>query len=507
MAGSQSQKKDRVVITGTDLTVEVVSRIALGQATVELSASALQNVARCRDYVARLMREGRKVYGVTTGFGSLASRSVQPELATELQKNLVRSHSTGVGDPLPQAIVRAAMVLRLNTLARGHSGISVDALLLLNECLNRGITPFVPEHGSLGASGDLAPLSHVALTLLGEGTVHFQGSWSSTSEVFSREGLLPVSLGPKEGLALVNGTQMTSALGCLGVVSADNLIRAFENAGALTIEALGAGAEAFDKRIQLLRPIPGQVESAEYMRSLLRGSNSTGAMLRVQEPYSIRCIPQVHGAAREALRFAEEILTIDINSVSDNPLLFPDENMALSGGNFHAQAVAMALDTLAIALVPIANLSERRVERILNPVYSGLPAFLATEGGLNSGYMVTQYTAASLLAESRILSHPASVDTASVSAGQEDHASMGMASGKKLLRVERNLWYVAAIESMCAARAAELANRVSGLGPASRAMYERVRSVVPQTDKDIVLGPLIEELARVIAGPSVGWWL
>jgi histidine ammonia-lyase len=489
-----------ILITGSGLTVSEVCRIASEGVRVRLAEHVYSNVEKCHRYVQKILDDKRRVYGVTTGFGSLASKSISPSEAVELQRNLVISHSAGVGSPLPKRVVRAAMVLRLNTLVKGYSGVAPRTVELISEFLNRDIVPVVPEHGSLGASGDLAPLAHIALALTGRGNVFYKGRISASNEALKSEGLEPIVLGAKEGLALINGTQVTTAFACLAINEAYRLIEAFESAACLTIEALGANTQTFDKRLHLLRPLPGQIESANTFLEKLGDSSAANRSDRVQEPYSIRCIPQVHGAARDMLRFVEELVSIEINSVTDNPALLPDDDAVLSGGNFHAQPIAMALDSLLIALTPLGILSERRMERLLNAEYSGLPSFLAPKSGLNSGYMLAQYTAASLIAENRVLSHPASVDTADVSAGQEDHASMGFLAGKKLLRGIDNLWYVAAAETLCAAQAVDLAGVTVKLSKSSLKVHNAVRRVVPKLEEDAVVGSQIEAVKAVIRG-------
>jgi len=487
-----------IELDGENLSIDSVVDVADGLFKVSVSPLALKRVSEAHSYVQKLIEEERVVYGVTTGFGSLSSKMVSKNDAEKLQRNLVRSHSAGVGERLPERLVRAAMLLRLNTLLKGHSGASLETVSLLAEVINRNIVPVVPEHGSLGASGDLAPLAQVALCLMGEGVVTHRGQEKSASQAFAEEGLKPITLGAKEGLALINGTQMTTAGACIGIVEARRLIESFELVSALTIQALGSRTDFLDERIHLARGIEGQTLSARSLREKLSGSGCTNRSNRVQEAYSIRCIPQVHGAAREALSFSEKIVTAEVNAATDNPLLFPADDAVISGGNFHAQPIAMVLDLLLIATLPIGNLSERRVERLLNPSFSGLPPFLTNNSGLNSGYMVSQYTAASILAENRVLAHPASVDTASVSAGQEDHASMGFTAAKKLLRAIDNLWYVAAVEALCASQAVDLAGVAGGLSPATREVYKQIRSRVPTLIEDEPVGPRIEEVKQIL---------
>lgn len=479
--------------------IDDVASIALGEASIRLSDAALKRVAACREFVSRIVSK-RRVYGVNTGFGKLADKTVEAHRAAELQRNLVRSHSAGVGPHLSRELVRAAMVLRLNSLLKGYSGVTPELVKSLAGLLNEDIIPAVPVYGSLGASGDLAPLAHIALTLIGEGLCYEKGVIRSSAEVLGKHRLKPVTLQPKEGLALINGTQATTAAAILAYFEAERLVEAFDQVAALTIQVLGSSMQPFDSRIHALRPLEGQQESARRVLSTLQGSSLVDSSKRTQEPYSIRCIPQVHGSARLALKFAAGVLATEANSVSDNPIVFSSSgnNPVVSGGNFHAQPVSLVCDTLALALVPLGHLSEKRIEKTLDSRFTGLTDFLSAEPGLNTGFMIAQYTAASLAEECRLLATPASVDTASVSGGQEDHASMGFHASRKLLALVDKLWYIAAAEVLCSCQAADMKQVEEKLSPKSRVLHKLVRRRVPFATQDTPLSPLIEETRVVI---------
>ena len=427
---------------------------------VRLDPAARKEMVRARKVVERVVAEGSPVYGVTTGFGRLADHVVSPAERTELQRNLVRSHAAGVGRPLEREAVRALMLLRANALARGRSGCRPELVERLLELLERRIHPVVPETGSVGASGDLAPLAHVALALIGEGPVETEGRMGTAADALERAGLAPLALEAKEGLALINGTQATTGLGVLALLRAERVLEGLECAGAMSLEALKGTPEAFRAEVHELRAHPGQTASAARLRALLAGSEIRESHRhgdpRIQDAYSLRCMPQVHGAARQALGYVRWVLEVEVNSVTDNPLILPDQGLVVSAGNFHAQIVAQALDLMCIALADLGAISERRVERLLNPDLSqGLPPFLAGRPGLESGLMIAQVTAADLLAELRVLAHPASVDSVSTSAGQEDHVSMGLAAARKARRAVECLERIAAVELLCAAQGVE----------------------------------------------------
>jgi len=492
-----------VILDGRSLSLEDVRQVALGPETeVGLSEEAVARMADSRALIERLVSSGEPVYGVTTGFGRLADVTIPPDDRTTLQHNLVRSHASGMGDAMDREAVRALMVLRANALARGHSGCRVVLVERLLELLNSGIHPRVPEFGSVGASGDLAPLAHVALALIGEGPAEKGGTESPVQGLLADAGIEPVTLGSKEGLALINGTQATTGLGILALLAAERALETAEVAGAMSLDALLGTPEAFREEIQDARPHAGQARSAARLRALLAGSQIRESHRegdpRVQDAYSLRCMPQVHGAAREALAYVRGILETEANSATDNPLVFPEAGVVVSGGNFHAQVVSQALDLLAIAVADLAAISERRVERLLNPDLSmGLPAFLTSHAGLESGFMIVQVTAVDLLAEMRILSHPASVDSVTTSANQEDHVSMGLAAARKARRSVACLQKVLATELMCAAQGIEFRRPLRSSDPIEKA-HARIRLDVPKLEGDRVLGPDLDALTDLI---------
>src|ERR671915_1905871 len=433
-----------VSLTGDDLTLTDVWAVAVEAARAELSDEARTRMTAARDVVERAAQadRGEHTYGVNTGFGRFVSRSIPPELAGELQLRLLRSHACGVGEPYPAEIVRAAMLLRANALAKGNSGARIETVELLLECLERGVLPYVPSRGSVGASGDLAPLAHLALPLVGEGQAWVDGELLGGGDALARVGLEPVRLAAKEGLSLVNGTQFMAAVGALGLIRARRLAEAPDLACAQSLEALQGSRASFMPQIHELRGLRGQLDSAANVLRLLEGSAIIEAHRwcdKVQDAYSLRCAPQVHGAARDLLDYVGYTVSAELNAATDNPLVLVDEDLLVSNGNFHGQPLAFALDALAMAVSELANISERRVERAVHPSLSdGLPAFLTPEGGLNSGFMIPQYVAASLVSENKALCHPASVDSIPTSAGQEDHVSMGNASGLKAWQVLAN---------------------------------------------------------------------
>jgi histidine ammonia-lyase len=475
-------------VDGLSLTLEHVEAVARG-GSARLAAAARARVERSRAMVDAIVAEGRPVYAISTGVGRLCTVTIPPEDVQELQHNIVRSHAAGVGAPLDEASVRAMMVLRANALAAGYSGVRPVVIEQLLEMLARGVHPIVPEQGSLGASGDLAPLAHLALTLIGEGEATLRGTRRAGADALARAGLAPLALQAKEGIALINGTQFMAALGTLFLLAAERLAELADVAGALTLEALGGTDRAFHPLLQAARPHPGQRASAERIRRALEGSARVAGddYARIQDAYSLRCMPQVHGAVRHALAHLREILSIEINSATDNPLIFPDEGEVISGGNFHGQPLACALDYAAIAVAGLASISERRTERLVNPQLSGLPAFLTEEGGLNSGYMLAQYTAAALVSENKVLAHPASVDSIPSSANQEDHVSMGAHAARKATAILRNAEYVLAIELNVACQAVEFGQ--GRLGRDTAAVYGAVRALVPPLRSDRSLSP------------------
>jgi histidine ammonia-lyase len=473
---------------GEPLTLEDVERVALGE-RVTLGDGARGRIAAARDVVERAVAEGVTIYGVTTGFGALADRRIDPSQAAELQRGIVTSHATAVGPDLSRVEARAMLLLRAHVLALGHSGVRVEIVERMVEMLERDLIPAVPEQGSLGASGDLAPLACLALPLIGLGRVLRDGGSEPAADAMQRAGLAPLELAAKEGLALVNGTQGMLAIGIVALSRANRLLRTADAVAAMTIEAsLGTDAP-FDERLQALRPHPGQQASAANLRKLLASSpireSHRDSPHLVQDAYSLRCTPQVHGASRDTARHLGEVLAIEANAVSDNPIVLLDpEPEVRSGGNFHGMPVAVALDALALSLVSLASISDRRLYRLLDPHSSnGLPAFLVPESGLNSGFMLIQYTAASLVSESKSLAHPASVDSIPSSAGQEDHVSMGMTAARHARAIVDNAEVVLALEALGAAQALDLRAPLQA-APATRAVHDAIRERVPFVEHD-----------------------
>ena len=493
-------RQTAVALTGDELAVADVWAVAVDRRPVELSDEARRRMEAARELVEQAAcGRNEHTYGVNTGFGRFVSRSIPVELTGELQLRLLRSHACGVGDPYPDDVVRAAMLLRANTLAKGYSGARPDLAELLVACLNRGVVPRVPSRGSVGASGDLAPLAHLALPLVGEGEAFVDGERVSGADALAAVALEPISLRAKEGLSLVNGTQFMAATGALGVVRARRLAKTADIACAVSLEALQGSRTSFLPEVHAVRPLPGQGASAANVLRLLEDSAVNEAHRwcdRVQDAYSLRCAPQVHGAARDLLAYVEATVSVELNAATDNPLVLVEQDALVSNGNFHGQPVAFALDALAMAASELASISERRVERLVNPSLSnGLPAFLAADGGLNSGFMIPQYVAAALVSENKALAHPASVDSIPTSAGQEDHVAMGNASGLKAWQVLENCEHALAIELLAGAQAVEfLAPLEPGRGV--RAAREFVRSLSPRLRDD---RPLADDIARLAA--------
>jgi len=487
----------RIVITGRDLTLEDVIDVAVRNIKVKLSEYAKTEIMKSYGTVKQKIEEKAPVYGVTTGFGKLSSVAIDREQSRQLQKNLIMSHACGVGKPFPEEVTRAIMLLRVNTLANGYSGVNPAVPETLVSMLNEGVHPVIPEKGSLGASGDLANLAHIALVMIGMGEAVYQGERMEGAVAMRRAGIPIIELEGKDGLGLINGTQVMTALGALRLYEAEKLMKAANIAAALTMEALHGLTSAMDPRIHKVRPHAGQSACAKEILDLLAGSDSVDKTGQIQDAYSLRCIPQVHGASMDAIRYVRNVIETEMNSVTDNPIVFPDEGEIISGGNFHGQPLALALDFLAIALSELANISERRIERLVNPQLSGLPAFLAKESGLNSGYMIAQYTAASLVSENKILASPASVDSIPSSANQEDHVSMGSISARKLGGITENLRHVLAIELLCAAQAIDLQEPCK-LGKGTGAAYRKIREAVPPLDADRVIYPDIDKIAALL---------
>ncbi len=491
-----------ILLNGSSLTIDQLVAIAIRGENVAVEAEAAHRVRAARAVVERMAHEDAPVYGINTGFGSFAEVKIAPEALETLQRNLVRSHAAGVGAPLPVPDVRAAMALRANVLAKGFSGIRIETLEALIAMLNAGVHPIVPSRGSVGASGDLAPLAHIALVLIGEGEAWGNELTSvAGGEALRRAGLAPVTLGPKEGLALINGTQPSTAVLALALDGAARLARAADIAAALSIDALRGSIHPFDARIHEARGLPGQVASAANIERLMTGSGinrSHERCGRVQDAYSMRCAAQVHGAVREALGFVRRLVETESNAATDNPMVFVETGEILSGGNFHGAPVALAADLLATALAPLATLSERRTDRLLDPALSGLPAFLTREGGLRSGLMLAQVTAAASASELKTLAHPAGVDTIPTSANREDHVSMSMAAALKAARALERAREVVAIEILCGCQAIDLLAPLITSVALTRAR-DLVRSRVPTLEDDRPPAPDIVAITELIA--------
>jgi histidine ammonia-lyase len=489
-----------VLLDGESLTIEQVCEVAQGREQAALSAGAIEKMQHSRAVIERLAAGEKPVYGVNTGVGLLADVRIERAELDELQRNVLRSHAAGVGEPLAREEARAMMLIRANVLAKGFSGIRPVIAERLCDLLSRGVTPVVPAQGSVGASGDLAPLAHMALVLIGEGEADFEGVRYPGAEALRRAGLEPLTLGPKEGISLINGTQGMLACGCLQLDAAEILADTADVVSAMTLDALRGTPKAFDSRLHAARPHPGQVRSASRLLDLLRSSEIRASHIscrRVQDAYSLRCAPQVHGAVRDTLAEARRVFSIELNAATDNPLVFGDE--VLSGGNFHGEPLALALDYLAIALSALAGISERRVDRLVNPALNeDLPPFLAGHAGLESGLMMAQVTAAALVGENRVLAHPASTGSITTSGNKEDFVSMGMASAMKVARVVRNTRNVLAIEALAAARALDLLRPLRS-SPPIEAARRRIRAVSPEWSGDRPLDRDIAAIGRLIA--------
>ena len=476
---------NEIVLTGNEITLQQIVNVARQGATVSLSLKAEQNIIRSRKVVDKLVDGEKVVYGVTTGFGMFSETFIEREYTNALQKNLIVSHAVGAGDFFSTDVVRAAMLLRVNNFTYGYSGIRLETVQALVEMLNRGVTPLVPEKGSLGASGDLVPLAHMVLPLLGLGKATYRGEVMSGAEAMRAAGISTLELTQKEGLALINGTQFMTAVGALTVYDALELLKVADIAAAMSFEAQNGIVDALQARMHAIRPHKGQVDSARIVSALLAGSKNVTRQgeVRVQDAYSLRCTPQVHGASKDAVNYVRQKVDIEINSVTDNPIVFSDTAEAISGGNFHGQPVALAFDFLGIALAEIADVAERRIERMVNSSLSGLPSFLVEKGGVNSGFMIVQYTAAALVSENKVLAHPASVDSIPSSANQEDHVSMGTIAARKAREILGNARRVLAIELMCACQAIDLRGD-KGMGVGTRAAYDCVRAKIPYLTED-----------------------
>jgi len=512
-----------ISLDGESLTIEDVVAVAKSWVApegihVNIATEAQEKIERARRAVEDFIEQGEIIYGVTTGFGAFKDKIISPSQTEELQRNLLMSHAVGVGDPFDEATVRALMLIRANTLAKGHSGIRPETLQALLALINRGVHPVVPAKGSLGASGDLAPLAHMSLVLIGEGEAFYQGEKLPGAEALRRAGLAPIKLGAKEGLALTNGTAVMTAIGVLTTWRAEHLSHVADIAGALSLEALHGMSQAFDERIHAVRPHRHQIDCAAYLRQLIEGSEYLrfddsppakrgGQRGVVQDAYTLRCIPQVHGAVRAAISHARQVIETELNSATDNPLLFFEDDgkvACISGGNFHGEPVALVMDYLAIALAGLGNMSERRLARLLDETSNqgALPAFLTKQGGVNSGFMMAQYTAAALASENKILAHPASADTIPTSANIEDHVSMGCTAARKAREVLENTESILAIELFAAAQGIDFRREMIGgnprLGKGTAVAYQLIRQRVPFLEQDAIMYPYIEAMRELV---------
>ena len=495
---------NKVLITGEDLTLDEIVSVCRGNAQVEISQEAREKVQASRQVVDDLIAEEKVVYGITTGFGKFSDVVISQDQCKELQKNLIITHAVGAGDPFSRDIARGIMLLRINNLSKGFSGIRMETLQTMADMLNKGVTPIIPEKGSLGASGDLAPLSHMVLPMIGLGLAEYQGEVLPGKEAMDRAGIPVIELSAKEGLALNNGTQAMTSAGSLALYDALDLIKTADIAAALSFEAQNGVVDALDPRVHKVRPHSGQMATARNLLALLEGSNNTTrqGQIRVQDAYSLRCCPQIHGASKDAVQYVKDKVDIEINSVTDNPIIFKDDHAGISGGNFHGQPMALSFDFLGISESELANVSERRIERLVNPAYSGLPAFLTPNGGVCSGFMIVQYSAAALVSENKVLAHPASVDSIPSSAGQEDHVSMGTIAARKAGEIGRNVRRVLAMELMVACQGIDMRGN-KGLGKGTQAAYDLVRKAVATLEDDRELYDDINYCEKIIEDGSL----
>lgn len=494
-----------IIIDGHQLTIEDVKLAARHHVRVKLDEDAKNKIVKAENMVTRYVDEQRVSYGITTGFGKFSDTYISKEDTGKLQRNLIMSHACGVGEVFSEEVVRAMMLLRLNSLAQGFSGIRLSTFETLLEMLNKDVYPVVYSKGSLGASGDLCPLAHLALVLIGEGEAFVNGERVSGAKAMEAAGITPVSLVAKEGLALINGTQAMCAVGCLCMADALNLSKVSDIAVSLDMEALQGIKDAYDLRVHKVRAHAGQLSTAENVLKLIEGSENVTKQgeLRVQDSYTLRCTPQVHGAVKDALAHVKQKLEIEINSVTDNPILFVDDDDAISGGNFHGESVALAFDYLGIALSEMGNISERRLEKLVNPALNhGLPAFLTEHGGLNSGFMIVQYSAAALVSENKVLAHPASVDSIPSSANQEDHVSMGTIAARKANQILEHTRDILAMEILAACQAIDLKGG-GALGVGSGEAYSCVRDYIDYIKEDLVMYPLIHKMRELIQDETI----
>ena len=494
-----------VMIGMEKMTLEALVSIARDGAKVQLTEASVKRINEARQLIEQWVKEEKSIYGVTTGFGALSDVAISKKDTRQLQQNILMSHSAGTGDMLDEETVRAVMALRIKDFALGHSGIRLETVQHLITILNKGVYPVVPEKGSVGASGDLIPLAHLSLVIIGLGEAYYQGRRMSGAKALNHCGITPLRLEAAEGLALINGTQVMSAIGGLAVYDAVNLAKLTDIASAMSLEVLMGSRMEFDPRIHKVRPHPGQTAAADNMYRITQNSDivtSHKDCHRIQDAYTLRCSPQVHGASKDAVFYARNVLETEMNASTNNPLFFPESREFLLGGNFHGQPIALAMDFLCMGVSEFANISERRIERLVNPKLSGLPAFLVRDGGLNSGFMIAQYVAAALVSENKILSHPACVDSIPTSANKEDHVSMGTISARKCKEIIKNAEQVIAIELLCVAQALDLFTNMKP-GEGTLAAYTVIRNAVSHLDADRILHKDIDEVKQLMRNGQI----
>lgn len=497
---------DTIILDGNTLSVEEVVEVARFNKKVQISKDQVEKIKESRAFVEEAVAKKEVIYGITTGFGRFSDVSISEEDTSTLQRNLIISHATGVGRPFDREVVRAMLVLRSNALIKGYSGVELSTIETMVDMLNKGVHPQIMSQGSVGSSGDLAPLAHMVLPMIGEGEAEYKGQILAGKDAMGKAGIETIELSAKEGLGLINGTQAMTANAVLAVYDGERLLKEADIIGSLSFEALEGVIDAFDPRVQELRPHQGQIDVAENFRKILEGSKlaTRQGEKRVQDAYSIRCIPQVHGGSREAFTYVKSIIETEINSVTDNPLIFTDDNpMAISGGNFHGQPVAIAMDVLSILVSEIGNISERRTAKLVDPSQShGLPGFLAKDGGLNSGFMIPQYVAAALVSENKVLAHPASVDSVPTSANQEDHVSMGTIGARQAREILINVQNILGIELICACQGIDFRGS-ENLASGTKAAYDRLRQDVKFQDIDVVMYPEVHKAQDMIKDHSI----
>ncbi len=487
------------------MTLEDLIKIARQDAKVSITENSKERIVRSRELIAKWVQEEKVIYGITTGFGAMSTVTISREDTRKLQENVLMSHAAGVGEILDREVVRGVIALRVKDLARGYSGIRLETVRLMIDLLNHGIWPVVPEKGSVGASGDLAPLAHIGLVMIGQGEAFYKGERMPGGEALKKCGLEPLELEAGEGIALVNGTQVMTAIGALSVNDAVRLSKTTDIAAALSLEVLMGSRTEFNQRIHQVRPHPGQADAADNMERITRNSEiitSHKDCSRVQDAYTLRCSPQVHGASKDAVAYVRKVIETEMNSSTTNPIIFAEQEDFLLGGNFHGQPVALAMDFLGMAVAELGNISERRIERLVNPQLSGLPAFLVSDGGLNSGLMIAQYVAASLVSENKVLAHPACVDSIPTSANKEDHVSMGTIGARKCREIVENVERVIAIELLCGAQAMDLFTNMKP-GQGTCAAYRVIRKAVPHLDRDRALYKDIDTMVHLVRSGKI----